>query len=355
MEAREVIAAHPDAAMILLDVVMETDQAGLEVARYTRDEIDNQSVRIVLRTGQPGQAPERDVITKYDINDYKEKTELTVQKLYTVLYASLRAYRDIVALEKNKSGLEKVIIASKNLFQPDSMKNLTEAILEQLTSVLHLESSAACMLADCMAACHDGKRLCITAGTGAYADTVGMDVKDVLDEEALSEVLNALEKKENQYTDRTFTGYFKSPDGPENLYFMRSFQSFSVLDHNLMKIFSKNISIGIENMELFQDIKLTQQEIVYLLGDAVETRSNETGNHVKRVAEISKLIGLDIGLDEAEAEILKHAAPMHDVGKIGIPDSILNKPGKHSKGEFEIMKKHALLGFDMLKSSQRKF
>ena len=96
---------------------MEADHAGLEVVKFVRDELQNKMVRIVLRTGQPGQAPEDDVVTNYDINDYKDKTELTSQKLRTLLRASLRSYRDIRTLESNRQGLEKVIEASKGIFE----------------------------------------------------------------------------------------------------------------------------------------------------------------------------------------------------------------------------------------------
>ncbi len=111
-EAKALLATTPDVALLLLDVVMEADHAGLEVVKFVRDELQNKMVRIVLRTGQPGQAPEDDVVTNYDINDYKDKTELTSQKLRTLLRASLRSYRDIRTLESNRQGLEKVIEAS---------------------------------------------------------------------------------------------------------------------------------------------------------------------------------------------------------------------------------------------------
>ena len=81
-EAREILLEQRDIAVILLDVVMETGQAGLELVEIIRSELGNRMVRIILRTGQPGQAPEREVITRYDINDYKHKTELTAQKLF---------------------------------------------------------------------------------------------------------------------------------------------------------------------------------------------------------------------------------------------------------------------------------
>lgn len=95
-EAKKTIAEHPDTALVLLDVVMEDDEAGLKVVKHIRDIIKNQIVRIVLRTGQPGQAPENQVIIEYDINDYKTKTELTAQKLVSTIVTALRSFRDII-------------------------------------------------------------------------------------------------------------------------------------------------------------------------------------------------------------------------------------------------------------------
>ena len=89
-EAEGLIAAHPDIAIALLDVVMETNQAGLSLVKYVREALGNKTIRIILRTGQPGEAPEEAIIRQYDINDYKTKTELTRQKLCTSILVSLR-------------------------------------------------------------------------------------------------------------------------------------------------------------------------------------------------------------------------------------------------------------------------
>jgi len=102
-----------------------------------------------------------------------------------------------------------------------------------------------------------------------------------------------------------------------------------------------------------EEIVDTQKEVVYTMGAIGETRSKETGNHVKRVAEYSYLLALLAGLSQEDAELLRLASPMHDIGKVGIPDNILNKPGKLTSEEFEIIKTHATLGYDMLKSSSR--
>ena len=104
-QARQMIQDNPDTAIILLDVVMETDSAGLDVARFIRQDIGNHFVRIILRTGQPGLAPERRVLKVYDINDYRAKTELTQDRLFSVIYTALSSYRDLIALARSRHQL----------------------------------------------------------------------------------------------------------------------------------------------------------------------------------------------------------------------------------------------------------
>lgn len=108
-QGRELLREHPDVAVVFLDVVMETENAGLDLAREIREVLENHFVRIILRTGQPGQAPERRVIVDYDINDYKEKSELTAQKLFSAMVTALRSYQDIMTIESSRRSLEKVI------------------------------------------------------------------------------------------------------------------------------------------------------------------------------------------------------------------------------------------------------
>ncbi|MGB5866378.1 MAG: PAS domain S-box protein [Arcobacteraceae bacterium] len=105
--------------------------------------------------------------------------------------------------------------------------------------------------------------------------------------------------------------------------------------------------------ELHNELEATQREIIYTMGEIGETRSQETGYHVKRVAEYSKHLALKAGLSIEEAELLKMASPMHDIGKVGIPDSILHKPARLDEDEFRIMKEHAKIGYELLKNSSR--
>lgn len=108
-----------------------------------------------------------------------------------------------------------------------------------------------------------------------------------------------------------------------------------------------------ELFNLNEEIQSTQKEIIYKMGEIGETRSKETGNHVKRVAEYSELLALLYGIDEKEANLLLVASPMHDIGKVGISDSILKKPAKLTDEEYAIMKEHSMIGYNILKDSKR--
>ncbi len=108
-----------------------------------------------------------------------------------------------------------------------------------------------------------------------------------------------------------------------------------------------------ESMRLTRDVLETQRELLLVMGEVVETRSRETGRHVKRVAEIAHLLALQSGLSKEQAEMLKTTAPIHDVGKVGIADAILHKPGKLDPAEYESIKTHAEIGYRILSTIDR--
>ncbi|NQZ83599.1 MAG: hypothetical protein HRT52_21575 [Colwellia sp.] len=104
-EAKELLFSNVTFAFALIDVVMETDTAGLSLIKWIRDEKRDTNIRLVLRTGQPGEAPEQDIISHYDIHDYKEKNELTAKKLFTLSYSCLRTYNDIIKAKEMQTML----------------------------------------------------------------------------------------------------------------------------------------------------------------------------------------------------------------------------------------------------------
>ncbi len=123
-----------------------------------------------------------------------------------------------------------------------------------------------------------------------------------------------------------------------------------VKDMQAIMAYGTNIT---ETVKANEEIINIQKDVVYTMGAIGETRSKETGNHVKRVALYSEILALKYGLSKEEAELLKLASPMHDIGKVGIKDEILNKPARLTEDEFKIMKTHSTLGYNMLKNSDK--
>nr|WP_119678962.1 DUF3369 domain-containing protein [Indioceanicola profundi] len=135
-EGEAMVRATPDLALILLDVVMETDDAGLQLARRIREEIGNRLVRIVLRTGQAGQAPERSVVAAYDINDYRAKVELTSQRLATTVLVALRGYEQVCGMERGRRGLQQVLDATAALFGERCPDRFASGAVRQFRNLL---------------------------------------------------------------------------------------------------------------------------------------------------------------------------------------------------------------------------
>lgn len=144
---------------------------------------------------------------------------------------------------------------------------------------------------------------------------------------------------------KTKKGHYKCTDHEYKVEFK------GIAEEELLLVYFFDIS---EIINLNAEIEKTQSEVIYTMGGIGESRSKETGNHVKRVALYSEKLALLCGLSVTEASLLKMASPMHDIGKVAIPDSILNAPRRLSDEEFEIMKNHTSLGYEMLKNSNQK-
>jgi CheY-like chemotaxis protein len=187
-EARRVLEQEPDCAMVLLDVVMETDEEGLAVARWIRDGLGNALVRIVIRTGQPGSAPETHVVSDYDIHAYHSKTDLNVQKLRTTVTGGVRSWRDLRTIQLQRNALERVIEATGKLFEPDSLSELLQAILKQVAALLFPRNNALFFLASPPLFEPDGSEPVILAASGRFSASLRQPVREVLSEARLQDI-----------------------------------------------------------------------------------------------------------------------------------------------------------------------
>ncbi|WFU24479.1 DUF3369 domain-containing protein [Bradyrhizobium sp. CB1717] len=251
-EGRKLMAAHSDIAAVLLDVIMETDVAGLELVEFIRNEIRNETVRIILRTGQPGQAPERRVIVQYDINDYKAKTELTADKLFTSLTAALRSYQQLERMVQTRRGLEIIIDAASTLYDFKSMQRLAEGVLTQLASLLNVDCAGILVLRD-----NGGidPELSVLAGSGCYSRFIGTTSSKALDPELREMVEAAFQRRKNEFADHRSVIYLRTGSGREVVVLLQAERELSETDRSLVEIFSSRLSIAFDNVILYQQLQ----------------------------------------------------------------------------------------------------
>jgi len=350
----EVFRRNNDIAILFLDVVMEKEFSGLDVIRVIREELRNTSVRIVLRTGQPGEAPEEEVIRDYDLNDYRLKTELTASRLKTTLYSALRNYRDIKILEKHKNGLEKIIVTTSKLFENNTLRDFTTSMLEELSN-FQIESPEMFYvheLADGLVSIEDSsqKKNLIVAATGKYTNYIGREIEDIPELEYLLYWIKR--DVPGSFIHRINEGVIIENKGKSNLNNFIFVDGVSEnFDFDLVKLFLSNFSVALDNFILNNMLNATQKDMIIALGETLESQFEETGNHVKRISQMMYRFCLLNNGTHPEAEMLKSASTMHDLGKVAIPDSILKKPGVLTDEEFEIIKTHTVYGYKILSKS----
>ncbi|WP_413204807.1 DUF3369 domain-containing protein [Rhodospirillum sp. A1_3_36] len=247
-EARKILEDLPDVAVILLDVVMETDDAGLRLVRTIREDMGNRHARIILRTGQPGQAPEREVIEAYDINDYKAKTELTAQKLHTTLISALRGYDDIMALVHSRRGLRQILESSASLFQQRSMEKFAAGVLIQLNALLGISGDGILCAQVGRDDMGEPGAVTILAASGAYEEMSGRPLEELENPSVLHLIQTALEQKETQVVPSATALYMPTKDGRETVIFLGADTPLLAGDRDMVQVFCDNISVGFDNV-----------------------------------------------------------------------------------------------------------
>lgn len=355
-EAVEIMEQEDDIAVILMDVVMESGQAGLDAVNRIRNELKNEQVRIVLRTGQPSDIPASQVVQQYDINDYRDKTELTRDRLFSVVYTGLSMYQDIVQRQERQKYLEDVIHISNTIFRRRLPSALCHGMLVEAARLLrHKAALRGCEEAEAAvsglaAPLVAGAVSPVVAGIGSLAGTTHGTLQDALGH--FSDQLFPEPGPQAQWKMKggELYGTLNPENGSPVVFYLRG-PALAVADKEAIDIFLQNATLALGATFANQQLEASQKEMLTMLGGAIEQRSKETGNHVRRVGEMSRHLGLLSGMSEDEANRLGIAAPLHDAGKISIPDAILNKPGKHTDEERKIMQQHAVFGARMFERS----
>lgn len=349
-EAREVLATSGPFALILLDVVMETDDAGLNLARYIREELKDPMVRIILRTGQPGMVPQRQVMRDYEIDDYKEKAELTSERFDATVTASIRTYIGFRRLEQNRQGLIRILDAIREVESIDLEDKFTDKLLDQMESILgRLEGPESGSLLVSREA--HGDR--IISGRGIHEGLQDCSLEELTDPEIKEMIRETLRSGKTLHSGRHIMTTLLRKNGGRYLVYFEDAEEFGEMEHKLIELYASHVNVSLDNKILTREFVNTQREIIYILSGVIETRSDETGHHVQRVGELARLLTEKKGFSVSSCELILYAAPLHDIGKVGIPDNILKKPGSLTEEEYEIMKTHSQIGYEILKSSKK--
>lgn len=345
-EAVACMRDNPDTALVLMDVVMETEHAGLDAVLAIRNQLKNRLTRIIIRTGQPGQAPEEMVVRRYDISDYREKTELTSRRLHTVVHQGLSQYRELAQLHGHKQGLERIIGAAADLQAQRNEQDFARHALAQLVALLYGEPAPADALVVLRLA---GRRTRVLAGLGRHAQAGGLALDEVVTPDVAAHLEAALRDRATEYGATRFVATLAGAGGAQLAFYVSGDRELAPRDPAHIDLFGRAVAAGYENLRLSRAMKDSQRSLILLLSTAVEQRSHTGAGHGQRVAQLVRMLGELHGLPEGVLEWLPLAAMLHDIGEIAIPDAILNKPGELSRDEQSLMETHTRWGQDLLR------
>jgi diguanylate cyclase (GGDEF)-like protein len=249
-EARQLLREQTDIAVILLDVVMEQEDAGLHLVRYIRETLNLADVRIILRTGQPGYAPEIDAIRDFDINDYKTKSELTRIKLFTTVTAAIRSFEQIRAINASRWGLDQVVRASTELMSLHGVKNFAAGVLTQVSTILGFDADGVLCVDQPHGERDRDTQLPVIACAGSFAHLAGGAVTSRDAPAAFDAIGRALAQRTSVFGPDYTALYFGGKSARNFAAFVRLRRPLGDIEIRLLDIFCSTVAVGLENVEL---------------------------------------------------------------------------------------------------------
>lgn len=271
-EGLQLLKDHPDTAVVLLDVVMETEDAGLALAKKIRTQLNNHLIQIILRTGQPGYAPEESVITDYEVNDYKTKSELTRTKLFSAIYTAIRSYQNLLSMDKSREGLRKIIEASSTLLQEHSLARFSEGALDQINALFNIHSDGIfCVsslpidpsspLSNYLIQHHHldpdnfSSHHQVVATSERFRSLFGKSLEALPSDEATEVIKQSLIQKKHIIEGSHVALYLDTPSSWEAVIYLHSDHDLiDQIDPEILGIFVHNIALGLENTKFVSQL-----------------------------------------------------------------------------------------------------
>jgi signal transduction histidine kinase/CheY-like chemotaxis protein len=334
IEAQDILAAEPEIAVALIDVVMETENAGLELVDFIRNELKSPLMRLIIRTGQPGMAPERKVIERYDIDDYKDKTELTADKLYTTMRLALKSYHDLSTLEMNRKALTSILDAAPKLYHPQSLNQFFNGVLTQIISLCNIgETSLISTINNSLFVTANGNQIMVQAGTGRFTNSSqNPEVKKIV--KICSEQILQTQTDES-LPSGTILIPLKVHNKPRGFIYLEDVQHLNEANRKLIYIMVHQSASALENLQLYLDLQNAHHETERMLTIAEQTRDMaEAANAAKSqfLANMSHELRTPLNAIIGYSEMLQETA--EDLGEeVFLSDSKkIQGAGKHLLG-----------------------
>ncbi len=253
-EAIAVLERENDIAVVLLDVVMESDDAGLKTVEAIRQDLMLFNIRIILRTGQPGQAPEADTIARYDINDYKTKSELTHARLYTTLTSAIRSYNQLQRLDESRKGLEKIVAASNQFIAEKGLHAFAEGVITQLAGLIGVAPEGLVCAASGEETDHPDQ-FRVIAAAGRYSHLIQHRLEEIDNLHIARSLNQALRNHYSTVGRRDITLYFRKNNEEGFAAYIESAEPIREIDQHLLEVFCTNIALCAKNIDLVTELR----------------------------------------------------------------------------------------------------
>jgi serine phosphatase RsbU (regulator of sigma subunit)/CheY-like chemotaxis protein len=325
-EARVLLVENPDIALAMLDVVLEERDTGFKIVEYIRQDLNNRLMRIILRTGHPGEAPERHTVLSYDINDYKSKTELTSEKMIASVAACLRAYEDMKIIASQREGLERIVIGSDTIFHEKTFGSFLREVLVQYGKITKKEDGHA--FKGIASGFREGEMI-VVAQVGFGDGSLHKPVQEIVDDDGISLIRMARHDKIDVFQGGRFAAHFSSADGEENTLYIEIDEEIEDWERELIEIFGANVATAYENRCLNIGLERTvvrrtaelveaKEELEKTLGEMKQineklTEVNEALESSRTIAEIDMRMAVNV-----QQNILPKIAPRSDTWDIAL-------------------------------------
>jgi len=248
--------------------------------------------------------------------------------------------------------MRSILAAGSSLFAHQTIEGFIDQVLVELVDLL--ASGPGCRRVGGLAAALQGSEFVVRQVTRSDESFLGRPLQNVLPMSAIRLLPQVLRDRQGAFCPDGYLTVLGTPEGQQHVVHVRWDRLGSDTDRDLVRIFMANTALAYRNLALRQEIVDTQKEIIHTLSEVVETRSSETANHVLRVGLLTARLGELYGLPAPEVDVLRMVAPMHDVGKVGIPDAVLNKPGRLDDEERCLINTHTVIGHSILSRSDRR-